>query len=161
MLGNAMPTDSGNEDSGESPQYALRQEEEIGEIEEEIGEISVKTQISRGFGIALIVIAGLAIVALVSIFGSSSDKVATAAQAVPLGGLTEFIGTVVFLLIAVTVFIVAAPIIMGIFGAGLIASGKSDNPEKRGTVAKVARGCGITALWVAGLFCVAVFIILN
>ncbi len=154
MLGNAMPTDSGNEDSGESPQYALRQEEEIGEI-------SVKTQISRGFGIVLYVIAGLAIAALVSTFDFSSDKVAsslnTISQAVPFwGGIAELIGTVVFWLTAVSVLIVAAPIIMGIFGAGLIASTKSDNPKERGTAAKIARGCGITVLCVVGLFWFAV-----
>ena len=155
MPGNAVPTDSGNEDSGESPQYALRPEEEIGEI-------LAKTKISRASGIALFVIAGLATVALVSTFGSSSDKVAsslnTIAQAVPFwGGIAALIGTVVFWLIAGSVLIVAAPIIMGIFGAGLIASTKSDNPRERGTAAKIARGCGIAVLCVAGLFWFAVF----
>jgi uncharacterized membrane protein YdjX (TVP38/TMEM64 family) len=135
MLGKTMPTDPGNEDSGESPQYALRQDEEIGES-------SAATKISRGIGIALIVIAGLAIVVIVSNFGSSSDEIEKAAQAGPFGSFVAMIVRFAFLIIAATLIIVVTPIVMGIFGVGLIASTKSDNPKKRSTVAKIVRAFG-------------------
>jgi hypothetical protein len=139
---------------------------------EEVGEISAKTKISRTFSIALFVIAGLAAVYLVGFFGDLSDsteKVSstlnTVAESEPFwGGLGAILGGIGWFFVLIAAFIIAGPVaivIMAIFGTGLIASSASDNPEKRGTVAKVARGCGITALWVSGLFCVAILILFS
>jgi len=139
---------------------------------DEVGEISAKTRISRTFSIALFVIAGLAAAYLVSFFGDlsdSSEKVSstlnTVAESEPFwGGLGAVLGGIGWFFVLIVAFIIAGPvaiIIMAIFGTGLIASSASDNPEKRGTVAKVARGCGITALWVSGLLFVVILSFLS
>ena len=134
--------------------------------EEEVGKISTKTKFSRTFSIALFVIAGLAAVSLVSFFGDlsdSSEKVSSTLSAVAesepfWGGLGAVLGGIGWVFVLIAALIIAGPvaiIIMAIFGTGLLASSASDDPDKRSTAAKVARGCGITALWVAGLLCVA------
>ena len=140
--------------------------------EEEVGKISAKTKISRTLSIALFVIAGLAAVYLLSFFGDlsdSSEKVSSTLNSVAKsepfwGGLGAVFGGIGWFFVLIAAFIIAGPvaiIIMAIFGTGLLASSASDNPEKRGTAAKVARGCGITALWVSGLLCVAILSLIS
>jgi hypothetical protein len=140
--------------------------------EEEVAKISAKTKISRTFSIPLFVIAGLAAVYLVSFFGDlsdSSEKVSstlnTVAESEPFwGGLGAVLGGIGWFFVLIAAFIIAGPVaivIMAIFGIGLMASSASDNPEKRSTAAKVARGCGIAALWVSGLLCIAILIIFS
>ena len=136
------------------------------------GNISAKTKISRTFSIALFVIAGLAAVYLVSFFGDlsdSSEKVSstlnTVAESEPFwGGLGAVLGGIGWFFVLIAAYIIAGPvaiIIMAIFGTGLIATSASGNPEKRSTAAKVARGCGITALWVSGLLFVVILSFLS
>lgn len=165
ILENAMSTDSGNEDSGESPQDDLRRDEVIGKT-------SLRTKSSRAFGIALIVIVGLGVVALVSIIGDfsglsqeGSSALNSAARAEPFfGGLISFLGTLGILLVAGIVFTVVgivALILMAIFGIGLFSATASDKPKGQRTARKIARVFGITVLSVFGLAFFAISIMMS
>jgi len=160
-----MSTDSGNEDSGESPQDDLRRDEVIGKT-------SLRTKSSRAFGIALIVIVGLGVVALVSIIGDfsglsqeGSSALNSAARAEPFfGGLISFLGTLGILLVAGIVFTVVgivALILMAIFGIGLFSATASDKPKGQRTARKIARVFGITVLSVFGLAFFAISIMMS
>ena len=132
---------------------------------------SLKTRFFRVFGITLFVIGGLAVVYFVSFIGDFSDSSEKAsstlnkvAESEPFwGGLGAVLGGLGWFFVLIAAIIIGGPvalIILAIFGTGLVASSASDNPEKRGTAAKIARGCGITVLWVAGLCCIAILIVL-
>jgi hypothetical protein len=163
ILENAMSTDSGNENSDESPQDDLPQDEVVGKA-------SLRTKSSRAFGIALIVIVGLGVVALVSIIGDfsglfqkGSSALNSAAGAEPFfGGLISFLGTLGLLFVAGIVFTVVgivALIFMAIFGIGLFSATASDKPKGQRTARKIARVFGITVVSVFGLAFVAISII--